>query len=54
MLVETGSNQIAIDILQHLSGLLGSKMTATVEINAEIPSGTRTASSGRLQRIAER
>jgi hypothetical protein len=32
-------DQIATAVVQHLSGLLGSKVTVTVEINAEIPSG---------------
>jgi hypothetical protein len=32
-------DQIASAVVQHLSGLLGTKVTVTIEIEAEIPAG---------------
>ena len=37
--VSRDAGRIAEEIIQHLSGLVGAKVTITLEIDAEIPSG---------------
>ena len=33
------ASQVADEVISHLSGLIGAKVTVTLEIEAEVPSG---------------
>jgi hypothetical protein len=37
------AGRIADEVIAHLAGLLGSKVTVTLEIEAEVPTGTPEA-----------